>query len=130
MRLAMVFIRLLRIAGLLPSHVAGIEVVLAIRIFARLLHVRIFVVVVGHEARSFGRKEQHPTGPQPLSSYQWPVLVQRVACFSQDQGVGTVCMYLPRGAWFKVSSVLVRFSPRNDAVSTIVVLHGTTTAFA
>jgi hypothetical protein len=47
MRVATVFVRLLRISGFLPSHVAGIEMILAIRIFARPLHIRVFVFIVG-----------------------------------------------------------------------------------
>jgi hypothetical protein len=50
---ATVFFRLFRIPRLFPSHVAGIEMVLAIRIFTRLLLIGVFVVVVGHQAPSF-----------------------------------------------------------------------------
>jgi hypothetical protein len=58
MRFAPVFSRLLRIARLFPSHVARVEMVLAVRILARLLLVGVLVVVVvvGHMARSFARE--------------------------------------------------------------------------
>ena len=78
MRVATVFVRLLRISGFLSSHVARIEMILAIRIFARLLRVRVFVVIVGHK-EFLQKEEQHPTPPQPLGSYrrlggfgEWP----------------------------------------------------------
>jgi len=44
-----VFVGLLRISGLFPSHIAGIEMILTIRILARLLLVWVFVIIVGHE---------------------------------------------------------------------------------
>lgn len=56
MRLATVFIRLLRISGRLPGHVARIEMILAVGIFARLLHVGVFIVAVGHVGCSFRRR--------------------------------------------------------------------------
>ncbi|MDX3967646.1 MAG: hypothetical protein QHD01_13715 [Bradyrhizobium sp.] len=41
---AAIFFRLLRISGLFPGHVSGIEVILAFRILAGLLLIGIFVV--------------------------------------------------------------------------------------
>src|ERR1700728_869384 len=84
MRVATVFVRLLRISGFLSSHVARIEMILAIRIFARLLRVRVFLVIVGHK-EFLQKEEQHPTPPQPLGSYrrlggfgEWPPTLQPI----------------------------------------------------
>jgi hypothetical protein len=67
MRLATVFGRLLGITRLLASHIARIEVILAARVFARLLHIRAFVVLFGHEA-SLQQENNTQQGQRSLSS--------------------------------------------------------------
>jgi hypothetical protein len=87
-RLTTVFGRLLLIPGLLPRHVAGIEMILAIRIFAQLLLIRVLAVVVGHEAHSFRERnnvQQDRTPIVPIGG-----LFFRLAYFGQHR-VGKCC---------------------------------------